>query len=254
MQAYGPGFARIYNMRYTDFGRAVAPRIRAYYESTVVGQSGNRTLVDIGCGTGIPDLHFLANGYQVVGLDLSPSMLEYARINTNTYFESRQIRFFETDASKFGVDKPVGLAVSIYDTINHLEDMAALGACFQHAYNAVVSGGSFIFDLTTRLGLRRWAAMNVQESDELFIISSGAHDESQNRAHNRIHGFLRLNDGKYDRFEESFFCTAFGLTAVRNALLENGWQSVRFSRLADLNTPITEPEKETRVFVVAMKS
>jgi len=241
-------------MRYTDFGRAVAPRLRAYYETTVVGQSGVRSLLDIGCGTGVPDLHFLSNGYQVVGIDLSPAMLEYAKVNTNTFFESRQIRFYETDAAKFGVDRPVGLAVSIYDTINHLEDMAALGACFQHAYHAVVSGGSFIFDLTTRLGLRRWAATNIQESDEFFMVSSGAHHEEMNRVHNRVYGFLRLADGRYERFEESFFCTAFGLTAVRNALHENGWQSVRFCRLMDLNTPIDEPEKEARVWVVAMKS
>jgi SAM-dependent methyltransferase len=241
-------------MRFTDFGRAVAPRLRAYYESTVVGQSGNKSMVDICCGTAIPDLHFLANGYQVVGLDLSPAMLEYAKVNTNTYYESRQMRLYETDASQFGVDKPVGLALSIYDSINHLEDMAALSSCFQHAYKSVVSGGSFIFDLTTRVGLRRWTATNIQESDELFMVTSGAHDESQNRAHNRVYGFLRQNDGKYERFEESFYCTAFGLTAVRNSLHENGWQSVRFCRVMDLNTPLDEPEKESRVWVVAMKS
>jgi SAM-dependent methyltransferase len=254
MQAYGPGFARIYNMKFGDFARAVAPRIRAYYESTNVGQTGNRTLVDICCGTAVLDVHFLGNGYQAIGVDLSHAMLEYARVNTASYVEARQIRFFETDATQFGVERPVGLAVSTYESMNHLPDMATLGACFQHAYQAVVSGGSFIFDLNTRLGLRRWAGMTVQESDELMMITSGIHDESQNRAFNRIFGFLRLETGAYERFEEVITNTAFGLTSVRNALHQSGWQSVRFCRITDLNTPLEEPEKESRVWVVAMKS
>ena len=254
MQAYGPGFAKIYNMRFGDFARAVAPRIRAYYESTNVGQAGTKSIVDICCGTAVLDVHFLGNGYTTVGVDLSHAMLEYARLNTNTYVEARLARFFETDATQFGVERPVGLAVSTYESMNHLPDMAALTSCFQHAYQAVISGGSFIFDLNTRQGLRRWAAMNIQESDDLTLITSGVHDEALNRAYNRIFGFLRLDNGKYDRFEEVVCNTAFGLTSVRNALHESGWQSVRFCRITDLNTPLDEPEKESRVWVVAMKS
>jgi SAM-dependent methyltransferase len=254
MQAYGSGFAKIYNLRFGDFARAVAPRLRAYYESTSVGQAGNRNLLDICCGTGILDLHFLANGYQVVGIDLSPAMLEYARLNAVSYVESRQVRYFETDANQFGVERPVGLAVATYDAINHLPDSNALTGCFRSAYQAVVSGGSFIFDLNTKLGLRRWSSMNITESEDLFMVTSGVYDENQNRAYDRFFGFLRLDNGKYERFEEVVFNTAFGLTAVRNALLESGWQIVRFCRLTDLNNPLEEPEKESRVWVVAMKA
>lgn len=254
MQAYGPGFAKVYNMRFGDFARAVAPRIRAYYESTVVGQSNNRMLLDICCGAGHLALHFLANGYQVIGIDLSPSMLEFARQNAAAYVDTRQVRFFESDAVQFGVDRPIGLAVATYDSMNHLADMNALSGCFHSTYQAVVSGGSFVFDLNTRQGLRRWAALNVQESDELTMVTGGVFDEAQNRAYNRIFGFLRLDNGKYERFEETLYNTAFGLTAVRNSLLEAGWQVVRFCRITDLNTPLDEPEKENRVWVVAMKT
>jgi SAM-dependent methyltransferase len=254
MQAYSPGFAKVYNMRFGDFARAVAPRIRAYFETTVVGQSGNRMLLDVCCGAGHLALHFLTNGYQVIGIDLSPSMLEFARQNAASYVDNRQVRFFETDAVQFGVDRPIGLAVSTYESMNYLPDMNALAGCFRSTYQAVVSGGSFVFDLNTRQGLRRWTALNIQDSDELTMVMGGVYDEQQNRAYNRLFGFLRLDNGKYERFEETIFNTAFGLTAVRNSLLEAGWQVVRFCRITDLNTPLDEPEKENRVWVVAMKA
>jgi hypothetical protein len=38
---------------------------------------------------------------------------------------------------------------------------------------------------------------------------------------------------------------------VRQALLDAGWRNVYFARIQDLNTPLLEPEKEGRVFVVA---
>jgi hypothetical protein len=40
---------------------------------------------------------------------------------------------------------------------------------------------------------------------------------------------------------------------VKNALLDIGWKNVYFAHIQDLKTPIVEPEKEGRVFIVASK-
>ena len=49
------------------------------------------------------------------------------------------------------------------------------------------------------------------------------------------------------------FNTVFEMVKVKRILLEVGWKDVQFARIQDLKTPIIEPEKEGRVFIVARK-
>ena len=111
----------------------------------------------------------------------------------------------------------------------------------------------FIFDLNTRLGLQRWASSNLEENAELTLFTHGLYDEASSRAYTRIHGFLRAEDGRYDRFEETAYNTAFDLADVRAALVGAGWNQIHFARLDNLAAPLDQPELENRVFVVAVK-
>jgi hypothetical protein len=62
-----------------------------------------------------------------------------------------------------------------------------------------------------------------------------------------------LPDGRYERFDETAFNTVFDMAKVRDAMLAVGWKNVYFARIQDLRTPLDEPEKEGRVFIVAVK-
>lgn len=251
MQAYSEGFAHVYNMRWGGFVRQVAPFILDFYAATPVGQA-NKSVLDLCCGTGQLARHFLEEGYHVVGLDLSEPMLRYAHENTRPYVETGQAEFIQGNASDFSLTQRFGLVVSTYDSLNHLPNEAALRRCFQCVY--AVSEGYFIFDLNTRLGLQRWNSINIDDgSEEVTIINRGFFDEQSGKAWVRISGFLRRPDGLYERFEETAFNTAFDLEWVKSALLEAGWRWVYFARVQELSTPLTEPEKEGRVFIVAGK-
>ena len=48
MQAYGEGFARVYNAKWANFATKVAPLILSFYEATPVGQT-NRSILDLCC-------------------------------------------------------------------------------------------------------------------------------------------------------------------------------------------------------------
>ncbi len=141
--------------------------------------------------------------------------------------------------------------VSTFDALNHLENEQRLRRCFQCV--CPLSEGLFIFDLNTRVGLNRWNSIQVEENEDVTIITRGIYDGQGDRAWTRISGFLRTGEGLYERFEETAYNTAFELEGVKNTLLEIGWRKVHFSKLPDLKTPITEPEKEERVFMVASK-
>ena len=114
MPVYNEGFARIYNMRWLNFAQQMAPRIREFFEAQVVNDV-DRSLLDVCCGTGQMALHFLAHGYDVTGLDLSPAMLDHARENARAYIEEGRARFVEGDAADFSFDERFGVAVSTFD-------------------------------------------------------------------------------------------------------------------------------------------
>lgn len=253
MQAYNASFARVYNLRWGNFATNAAPRLRAYYENTPFGQH-NHSLLDLCCGTGQLALHFLDNGYQVTGLDLSDSMLDYARASAAVYIMTGQARFVHGDAADFKFDTRFGLILSTFDALNHLAGLTDLANCFRCAYAALESGGTFIFDLNTEEGLRRWASISVEDTPDLMLVTRALYNEESKQAWTRISGFFPAGEGLYQRFEETASEIAFALSDVRAALLESGFQSVSFARLQDLTAAVDEPDRESRIFIIANKA
>jgi SAM-dependent methyltransferase len=253
MQAYNRSFARVYNMRWGDFGRHVAPRIQAFYEQTSLGEDNQRVL-DVCCGTGQLAAHFLQQGYTVTGIDLSEEMLHYARGNTARYVEDGKARFLQRDAADFDLPAQFGLAVSTFDALNHLPDEDSLCACLRCVRRALVPGGLFVFDLNTRFGLRSsWNGINVEDTEEATIVNRGFYDADANKAWVKISGYLRTENGLYERFDQVAYNTAFDLARVQAALREGGWTSAHAARIDELGTPLPDPEAERRVFFVAMR-
>jgi SAM-dependent methyltransferase len=249
MQAYGQDFARIYNQRWPEFANRVAPEILKFYESTPSGGS-EKTLLDLCCGAGHLSRYFLDNGFRVVGIDLSEHMLRYACDNAGEYLKSEKAKFIKADASDFALDERFGLVVSMYDSLNHLEDEGALIRCFENV--RAVCGGYFIFDLNTRHGLKRWSSEYIDDSDkDVLIIRRGEFDGVSDRARITITGFIREGNGLFKRFDETIFNTVFDMQWVKRALTDTGFRSVRFARLQDLSAPIDDPEQEGRAFIIA---
>lgn len=240
-------FARVYNARWVDFARTAAPAIREVYESTPLGAS-ERTLLDVACGTGQLATYFLEAGYTVTGLDLSPAMLDHARQNAGG-----RGTFILGDAADFSIPEPVGLAVSTYDALNHLPDLAALRGCLQSVSAALRTGGTFIFDLNTRHGLSRWSGVQVMESEDMTIITRGVYDGGD-RAFTQISGYVRAEDGRYDRFNEVIANTVFDMVDVRAALSDAGFSTAYPAVLRALAEPIEDPEAVGRVFWVARRA
>ncbi len=249
---YNSEFAHVYDLHWGGFARQVAPRIRAFYESTPLAQT-NKSVLDVCCGAGHLAFYLLEHGYDVTGLDFSPAMLHYAIEKNQAYIEEGRARFIEGNASDFTLDGHFGLAASTFDALNHLPDLAALQGCFRSVAAVLEEGGSFIFDLNTRYGLERWLGASMQMADDLVLFTRGVVVEDLSRAYTQISGFLRLESGYYERFDQTAFNTMFEMDAVHAALLEAGFCSAHFARSDDLATPLDAPESEPRVFIVAEK-
>lgn len=251
-QAYGKDFARVYNQMWGSFSIKVASHIMNFYQSKDIYKS-NKNVLDICCGTGQLALEFLKNDYHVTGIDLSPHMISYARENTREYETKGAVNFIEADASSFELKKEYGLAVSIYDSINHLNDIKDLASCFKSVYQCVVKNGYFIFDLNTNKGLNKWNGTHIEDKENIFLMIKGIFDADRNDAVTRVSGFIKEDNDLYSRFEEIVYNYVYQLDEVKKLLEEIGWSQVHFALIENLDRNIEEPEKEERVFIVAKK-
>lgn len=235
------------------FSERAVPKIEAFHDSTSLGHC-NRSMLDVCCGTGQLAVYLLERGFSVVGIDSSPYMLAHAAANAAQWVEAGTARFVQADAADFDVGRGFGLAVSTYDALNHLSGMDALAACFGCVHAALADDGWFLFDLNTELAFRRqWNGISVQDDEEAMIVSRSVYDAGSRRAFTKLSGFVRSQDGRYDRFEELVPETAFDLKEVEHALRATGFVSVAFADGADPQALTEEPEAKTRVFVVAGK-
>jgi SAM-dependent methyltransferase len=253
MQAYGKGFARVYNLLWTGFAAQVSPLIYDFYLQQA-GAEDRRILLDVCCGTGQLASYFLQQDFTVTGLDLSEHMLVYAKENNKSYVEKGQAIFIQGDASNFTLEQRFGLVVSTFDALNHLPDEPALNGCFHSVFQVLMEGGWFIFDLNTCEGLRRWNGCVVDDSNpQAVIINRGLYLPQEKRSWTNITGFFLEENGFYARFDEIAYNTIFKMDWVVQALLDNGFRKAYPARLSDLTQPIETPEKEKRAFFVAQK-
>lgn len=251
-QAYGDKFAKVYNMLWGNFAESVAPFLLDFCRSEC--NIFNRYVLDLCCGTGQLARYLLKEGYYVIGIDLSEGMLYYAQENNKEFIKEGRAKFIKADACSFTIEEKVGLVVSTYDAINHIKDTKSLKNCFISVYRVLIDGGYFIFDLNTRLGLKNgWNSINFTDRDNIVLLNRSVYDEENNVAVVRITGFIQTKDGLYERFDEVVYNIGYDLNEVKEILEAIGFKGVYFARLKDLSSPILEPEKEYRVFVVAKK-
>jgi SAM-dependent methyltransferase len=247
---YGRVFAHVYELRWGHFAERVAPHLIRFYQSKPVAER-TANVLDLGCGTGHLAAMLLDAGYHVTGLDRSRFMLEVARKKLGIHLESGRATFVEANAASFELDPKFGLVVSTFDTLNHLPDLDALENCARSARAAVVEGGWFVFDLNTRRGLDRWRGISVQDIEDTFVVTHELFDTGDTHAVTRLTGFLRGEDGRYERFDERISNTVFEVADVFDRLRAAGWKEPYAARLESLDEAMEEPETLGRVFVVA---
>jgi SAM-dependent methyltransferase len=254
MQAYGRLFARVYNTYWAAFSNTCATQLLQLFSADAGFSASRRVLLDICCGTGQLARQFLEHGFSVWGIDLSPHMIEWAEANNRTHVQSGAARFLVGDAATFSIPKKVSHITWLYDALNHLPSLAEITSCIRRAYDALEGDGVFVFDMNTRKSLRRWNGVTVQEDDEVFLLNKAVYDETMDRAYTQITGFVRAEDGSYERFSETVYNLALAAAEVTEAVRNAGFTILRCAALPDLAVPVEDPESVQRPFFICRKS
>src|SRR5581483_7379986 len=140
MTGYSEDLAYIHDAGFGDFARRAAPGLlSALHAQSIV--SG--LVVDLGCGSGIWAARLIEAGYDVLGIDISRTMIRLAKKKV----PGAKFRV----ASLLSADIPACAAVTaIGEVINYTFDprnnRRALRTFFRRVFDALRPGGMFVFD------------------------------------------------------------------------------------------------------------
>ena len=107
--------------------------------------AGAKSILDIGCGTGSHGFHLAKRGYDLTGIDLSPSMVARAN-HKKTENGVKSITFQEGDILKLQLEREFDVVVSLFHVMNYLTKSSEMRVGFANALRHVRPGGILIFD------------------------------------------------------------------------------------------------------------
>jgi SAM-dependent methyltransferase len=127
-----------------------------------------RSVLDIGCGTGLLSRQIAKRIESVVGLDLSEPMLRQAGFRTR----GRNIRYVQGDFRAFDLGETFDVAVCGSDSLNYVATPRELADVFRCVHRHLRPGGLFAFDVLDDQGFRASASTKVvaEVSGEPFEV------------------------------------------------------------------------------------
>jgi len=196
-----------------------------HYLRLMCGADGQlpRRAVECACGTGSLTVRFAKAGLNIVGVDLSRSMLRHAEEKARRW--GVQAPFVCQDMKRLELPRRVGAVLATCDGVNYLTSPQDVRAFFAAAYAALLPGGKLCFDCSSRHKLEdaMGDAFFGEERDGIAVLW-------QNRLNRETHVltmdvtfFVREEDGRYRRFREEHRQRAHSEAEILGWLNETGF-------------------------------
>lgn len=126
---------------------------------------------DIGCGIGLDSIALALNGHSVTAFDISPKMIEQAKLNAAKYNVniSSQVHSFETISKRFS--GKFNYVVSVGNTIAHI-NTHQLKEAINVMYRLLLPGGKIFFHILNYELIKKQNKRinNITNRDEKIII------------------------------------------------------------------------------------
>lgn len=205
-------------------------------------------VLELGCGTGSMTERLAMAGYDMIGSDLSPDMLEIAMEKKDA--SGLNILYLLQDMREFELYGTVRAIVSVCDPMNYILEEEDLLQVFRLVNNYLDPGGMFIFDLNTTKKYRDMGETTIAENrEEASFIWENYFDEEEKINEYDLTLFIRdEEDGRFDRFEEFHEQRAYSLTEIGELIRESGMELIA---MYDAFTHEPATEECERVYVIA---
>jgi SAM-dependent methyltransferase len=182
------------------------------------------TVLDLACGTGNTIIPFARRGYQSYGLDISPEMIEMARLKTRD--EGLDIKFSVQDIRDFALPESMDLVTCFHDGLNYIINEEDVKKVFSCVYGCLAPGGMFIFDLNAVSWIGETAPGPVViEEPDLTIIYETAHNREDGLWSVVITGFVREGE-LFRKFTETHCERGYNPKIINELLSATGLETL----------------------------
>lgn len=214
--AYQDDLAYIHDVGFGDFSKNSAPGLFEILRQNAITTG---LAIDLGCGSGIWARELSRAGYNVLGVDISPAMIEIARKRVpGAEFRVESLlraRLPECDA-----------VTSLGECLNYLFDrsnsMTQLRRLFSRIHSALKPGGVFVFDIAEP-GRGKGPRQKHVEGKDWALLVEVDEDSATQRLTRRITSFRKVGEF-YKRDEEVHRLQLYRRSGIAKELRETGFR------------------------------
>ncbi len=197
--------------------------IADYIEKTLARLGKKAELVcDLACGTGTLTDILARRGYDMIGIDLSPEMLDMARR------KNPDILFLNQDMREFELYGTVDALLCMTDSLNYITGEADLFAIFKAAKTCYLNPDApFIFDINSAYKLKTVLGNNTftYDSDDVFYVWENEHYPDEQCTDFYLTFFVKDGEG-YTRFSEAHTQRAYTQAKITALLKKAGFTKI----------------------------
>lgn len=172
-------------------------------------------ILDLGCGTGDIAKLLAEDGYDMIGVDISPDMLNIAR--ENNFHE--KILYLNQDMREFELYGTVDVIYSALDCINYITSKNDLKKVFKLCKNYINPDGLFIFDINTEHKFKITLDGNtfVYDTENEYLVWQNEYDKKSKICTFFLDMFYK-KDNLYERYYEQQEERAYSVDELKNLL------------------------------------
>lgn len=216
MKAYKNDLAYIHDSGFGDFARNSAPGLLE-----ILRQAGITTglVVDLGCGSGLWARELVKAGYDVLGIDISAAMINFARRRVPEG-EFRVTSLLKAKLPKCDAVTSIGECFNyLFDKNNSLSELRRL---FHRVYTALKPGGLLTFDIAEP-GRGKGPRQKHEVGADWAVLVEVDEDAQTNRLTRRITSFRKAGE-HYTRSEEVHRLQLYRRREITKALRNEGFR------------------------------
>lgn len=135
-------FADIYHLWTATAGTTDANK--PFYVEAYLAADG--PVVELGVGDGRIAVEAAVRGRDIIGVDLSPAMLQLCRKRAAAAGVLNRLVLLQGDFRSFALDRPASLIALPYHSLGHLTTLEAKRQALRHIHTQLRPGGRFMFD------------------------------------------------------------------------------------------------------------
>lgn len=223
-----------------------------YIEDIIKNENAEvQNILELACGTGNLTIPLTKKNYDIAGIDISDQMLSVAREKAEQ--EGVELVLLQQDIAELDFDVTnLDCVLCACDGFNYVTYDDELESAFAKTYELLKPGGIFIFDISSHYKLSKILGNNMygENREDVAYMWQNYFDNEQNLVEMELAFFVKDENGKFDKFEETHYQRAYTEEEIIESLQISGFENIKVYGDFTFEKPKKDSE---RLFFVCRK-